>query len=215
MTTETVIITDYRPVFDVQALAAKAGLDALSAAELVAEAEEHCQARGAARISAIRPAGDGEIRLEAITFHSPLLQEKLSGLGRAFPYIVTEGQELASWAKKYAKSDKAQLVHQIRQAVVKGCEAEIEHRLEAQFGIPILSSLNPGSLKDWPLSDQKLLHELLAPLPKEIGVTLLPSGIMAPDYTVSGIFFQTDKKYYNCQLCPRDNCPNRKAPRER
>jgi hypothetical protein len=34
---------------------------------------------------------------------------------------------------------------------------------------------------------------------------------MLPTKSVSGIFFPTETSYENCQLCPRENCPNRRA----
>jgi len=29
--------------------------------------------------------------------------------------------------------------------------------------------------------------------------------------SVSGIYFPTETRFYNCQLCPRDTCMGRKA----
>ena len=35
---------------------------------------------------------------------------------------------------------------------------------------------------------------------------------MSPIKSVSGILFPTEVTYENCQLCPRDLCPGRRAP---
>jgi hypothetical protein len=35
---------------------------------------------------------------------------------------------------------------------------------------------------------------------------------MVPTKSVSGILFPTEDGYANCQLCPRQACPNRRAP---
>ena len=46
----------------------------------------------------------------------------------------------------------------------------------------------------------------------EIGVQLTDSYLMHPLKSVSGILFATDGTYGNCQLCPVERCPNRRAP---
>jgi hypothetical protein len=35
---------------------------------------------------------------------------------------------------------------------------------------------------------------------------------MIPRQSVSGLLFETEKDFVNCLLCPRDTCPNRRAP---
>lgn len=207
-----IMVEDFRPDFDLDELVQKTGMarDDPELLKMVEAARENCFPAGGALVCAIEPGGGEDMLIGGTVFNSALLREKLSGLGRVFPYIATEGPKMAAWGEKF----QGPLVHALRQMAVKSCERELEKRLCEKFGIPMLSAMNPGSLKEWPISEQGRLLGLLCPLPELVGASLLPSGIMRPDYTVSGIFFQTDKKYYNCQLCPRENCPNRKAPRE-
>ena len=75
-----------------------------------------------------------------------------------------------------------------------------------------ISSLNPGSLKEWPITGQVPLFELLGGVTEDIGVVLSDSLLMSPVKSVSGIMFQSEEAYENCQLCPRENCPGRRAP---
>ena len=75
-----------------------------------------------------------------------------------------------------------------------------------------LSRMNPGSLPDWPLSEQKPLFAVLGEGPAKIGVQLKDSFLMVPVKTVSGIFFPAEEKFESCQLCPREKCPGRRAP---
>jgi len=35
---------------------------------------------------------------------------------------------------------------------------------------------------------------------------------MIPTKSVSGIYFQTEVRWENCQLCPMENCIGRRAP---
>lgn len=213
MVKDAIRLRDFRPEFDEGLIVEKSGGMPDKVKTLVQEAGEHARGAGGALIVALEFPDAMDVLLGDKKFTSPLLAERLAGHSRAFPYIATEGPELAAWGEKYKNTPEAAIAHVIRQVAVKACEQAIEAALCDKFAIPVLSSLNPGSLRDWPLGEQKHLLDLLAPIPGEIGVTLLPSSIMQPDYTISGIFYQTGKKIYNCQFCPRDNCPNRKAPR--
>lgn len=209
---------NFRPQFNLEALARNTGMreDSEKLAKLVRDAAGHASPTGAAMVANVDfGPGPLDTELGGVIFESSLLRDKFSGLGRVFPYLATEGRELAAWGASHTGDEDAPLVHAIRQMAVKACERKLEKRLADMFGIPILSSVNPGSLKEWPISQQPRLLGIFGLLPEKFGVSIMPNNIMQPDYTVSGIFFQTDKKYYNCQLCPRENCPNRKAPRER
>ncbi len=72
--------------------------------------------------------------------------------------------------------------------------------------------MNPGSLPDWPLPQQLPLFQLLGDVEGLIGVHLKESFLMVPTKTVSGIFFPTETRFESCQLCPREDCPGRRAP---
>ena len=71
--------------------------------------------------------------------------------------------------------------------------------------------MSPGSLALWPIEQQAELFELMAPVPDELQLTLSSAFLMKPEYSVSGIFFETEQKYYNCRLCSQANCRNRKV----
>ena len=72
--------------------------------------------------------------------------------------------------------------------------------------------MNPGSLADWPLEQQAELFEVLGDVRGAVGVELTESCLMIPIKSVSGIRFSTEVQFENCQLCPRDVCPGRRAP---
>jgi len=48
-----------------------------------------------------------------------------------------------------------------------------------------------------------------------VGIELTESLLMVPQKSVSGVRFANAHDYVNCRLCPRENCPNRRAPRDR
>jgi hypothetical protein len=37
---------------------------------------------------------------------------------------------------------------------------------------------------------------------------------MTPNKTTSGLLFSSEENYYNCQLCPMEDCPGRRAPHD-
>jgi hypothetical protein len=90
----------------------------------------------------------------------------------------------------------------------------LEKYLKRHFGLGQLSRMNPGSLKDWPITEQKPLFSLFSGGEDLIGVRLTENMLMIPRKSVSGIFFPTEVTFFSCQLCPREGCPGRQAPYE-
>ena len=174
-------------------------MDRLS--RLAEEAARVARPKAVARLCGLTILDEEKVQVGEVTFSSPLLRQKMNGLGRAFPYLASEGMELADWSLSLSSSLEQVFASALR-----------ERTLLERYGIAQVSAMNPGSLKVWSLEEQVPLFELLAPLPEKLGVTLLPSLMMRPEYSVSGVFFQTDSKFYNCQLCPKKECPNRRTP---
>lgn len=216
---QTSIIVELEPlVFDLEAIGSKLRIqpgqtkftDRL--AKLAEEAKTVAKPKAVARLCGLDFLDDERLRVDDVVFTSPLLRENMGKLGRAFPYLATEGLELAEWSQALSSSLDRVFSTGLREAAVKQYESMLEKKITEQYGIEQVSAMNPGSLEAWPLTQQEPFFQLMDPLPKQLGMTLLPSLMMSPQYSVSGIFFQTDTKYYNCQLCPREECPNRKAP---
>jgi len=159
---------------------------------------------------------DENSAVNGITISSAMVQEKLRGKSRCFPYIATCGPELEKWSKKYendilagfwADEIKKKFLFHITQAVLRHIK---EHYRTAGH----LAAVNPGSLKEWPVSGQKELFEALGGrsfVEETIGVVYTDSFLMLPSKTVSGIAFESAVFYENCQHCPLTRCPNRRA----
>lgn len=181
-------------------------------ARLAEEARAIARPKAAAKLCGLTVLNDEQVGLNGVTFTSSLLIKNMGQLGRAFPYLATEGLEMADWALSLSSSLDKVFSNSLREAAVKLAEGQLEKKLVEQYGMGQVSAMNPGSLALWPLTQQEQLFQVLAPFPENLGVTLLPSFMMAPEHVISGIFFQTETKYFNCQLCPQAECPNRKAP---
>lgn len=179
---------------------------------LAREAARVARPKAAARLCGLTVVDEERVRVGDVVFVSPLLRQNMGERSRAFPYLATEGAELAEWSLSLPSALDQVLACALREAAVKQAETLMEQKIMEQYGIGQVSAMNPGSLAIWPLAQQQPFFELMAPLPEHLGISLLSTLMMKPEYSLSGIFFQTDTKYYNCQLCPRENCPNRKAP---
>jgi Methionine synthase I, cobalamin-binding domain len=216
---DVIFIDDVRVVFDLEAVGRKLKLRSRSSAkmenlltDMAAEAQSLARPRAAAKLSALALGEEeDQVRLGDSLFTSPLLREKLADLGRVFPYLATEGEELAQWGRAYEGLERI-LANALQNAAMGMARQRLEEAILEKYDLEQVSAMNPGSLLAWPITEQEPLFELLAPLPEELGITLLPTFMMKPEQTVSGLYFQTDTKFHNCQLCPRDDCPSRQAP---
>jgi len=70
----------------------------------------------------------------------------------------------------------------------------------------------PGSLEDWPITQQKTLFSLFGNVEEVIGVKLPSSFLMTPIKSTSGIMYHTETKFEGCELCPMEKCFNRRIP---
>ncbi|MDR1658661.1 MAG: hypothetical protein LBT47_14160 [Deltaproteobacteria bacterium] len=187
-----------------------------AAEELLLEAALVAKPKAAWKLAHVERISDktGTVRIGNIVFKSTLLSKNLNGLGRVFPFLATEGGELAAWAESLPLKKKT-AGFLVRYAVLKEAERRTEDFLTANFGLKTIGAMCPGVLPDWPLTGQKQLFELLSPLPEALGVALkLPAMWMSPDMSSSGLYFETEAQFHNCRLCPLDRCSMRRFERE-
>lgn len=155
--------------------------------------------------------------VNGVDTHSELVREKLAGRGRCFPYIVTCGTALENWSKKYASdflmgfwADEIK-----KKFLICGFTAYKEYLKERYHLAGHLAALNPGSLAGWPISGQAELFAMLGGrgfVEQTVGVTYSDTFLMFPSKSMSGISFESEVFYENCQHCPLTDCPGRRAP---
>lgn len=153
---------------------------------------------------------DGVV-VDGIKLSSRIMRVNFADINRVFPYVISCGKELVEWA-----ADLEDMLEQywadiiMEQALAAALSYFYDH-LKEEYGLDKFKSMNPGSLEDWPISQQKQLFQILGDVQQSIGVELTDSYLMLPMKSTSGIIFQTESSYENCQLCPREVCPNRRA----
>lgn len=152
-----------------------------------------------------------KVYLDGVPFRSQVLCVNLEGVRRAFPYIATCGLELHHWRLSFLDPFTSYLADTITAFGLESALETFTTYLADQYDLGKTAIMNPGSLEDWPLQAQIPLFKLLGNPQTAIGVSLTEAMLMIPRQSVSGVIFETDKDFVNCQLCPRDNCPNRRA----
>jgi hypothetical protein len=191
----------------------KAGSTRLSALEKMVE-----RAKGVARPKAIHRVvrvdhtGEDHVVLDGTRFASRVLSVNLAETHRVFVYVATCGAELERWARTMRTGLDRFQADAIAGAALTAARLACFQQIEEIFHPGQLGEMNPGSLPDWPIREQRPLFDLLGDPEAAIGVQLLPSYLMSPTKTSSGLLFPAEGGYYNCQLCPMEDCPGRRAP---
>jgi len=177
--------------------------------ELAKEAENVGRPKAVFNTTYIEEKGDDYIVVEGVKFASRILRTNIGDAQKVFPFLVTCGAELAEWAKGKEDMLDAFTVDIIQQLACKTAREAVSEEIIKNNGIEHISKMNPGSLADWPLSEQKNLFRLFKGREAQIGVVLTDCYLMVPVKSVSGIWFSKEIRFENCQLCQRPDCPSR------
>ncbi|MHB8076287.1 vitamin B12 dependent-methionine synthase activation domain-containing protein [Desulfosporosinus fructosivorans] len=180
--------------------------------ELVQEAEINANIKVLYKLSYIEDKKDDTVVIDGVKFSSRILRVNLDNVNRVLPYVATCGHELENWSKGFPDMLEMFWLDTIKELALRSARTALTKELKNKFNLDKMANMNPGSLKDWSISQQKELFQLFDGHEKLIGVELKSSFLMTPIKSVSGIFFPTESNYENCMLCPRGTCPGRKAP---
>jgi hypothetical protein len=160
----------------------------------------------------IESSTEEQVAIDGIRFTSRVLRVNLERVHRVFPYVATCGLELEEWSSSFDDILQKYWADTIKEMAVRTALQYLHDHLIEQYRLVRISRMNPGSLPDWPLPEQRPLFELLGNGPGSIGMHLTDSFLMMPIKSVSGIWFPSEKSFESCRLCPRESCPDRRAP---
>jgi len=155
---------------------------------------------------------DDGVILDGIQMKSKVMAVNLTTVHRVFPYLSTSGRELFDWTQSKEDLLGKFYAEEISQLALRSAEEFLLNHLKSTYQLKRTSSLNPGSLKDWPITAQRSLFQLLGDPLESIGVELTESMLMLPNQSVSGIRYSSETDFSNCELCPREQCSHRRAP---
>jgi hypothetical protein len=188
---------------------ARAGFDSLD--ELVAAAQRLIEPRGVCEVGYVGAMGERTVEVAGVRFESPILRRNLDHTNKVFPYIITIGPELEREAGAQTDLLKQYYLEEMANIALEQAASTLSSRLEARHGLGPLSSMSPGSLEDWPITEQAKLFAIFGDTERLIGVRLTDSMLMVPRKSISGIFFPSEEGFVACQLCDRPRCQGRKA----
>ena len=158
---------------------------------------------------------DGGVTINGVRIESSLMSSNLAGVGRVFPYIITCGAEVEALASGLSDPLEAFWADEIMKRWLYRMYSFYIDDVKRRYDIRNrLAAMNPGSIKEWPLSGQRQLFDIFGgreAVEAAVGVRLTASMLMLPSKSVSGIGFSTDTVYENCSRCPIITCPNRRA----
>ena len=164
------------------------------------------------RVSYIEGRGDESVRIDGLEFTSSVLRKNLEQVKRVFPYIVTVGSALEEKASSMDDLLQQYYLETAADIALRLGKQHLEKHLKKHYGLEKISSMSPGSLANWPITEQKPLFALIGDTEELVGVRLTDSMLMLPRKSISGIVFPTEVTFSSCQLCPREGCEARKAP---
>jgi hypothetical protein len=153
-----------------------------------------------------------EVEIGGVKFTSRVLRVNLDKVERVFPYVATCGTEVESIDIPSDDLMRRFVLDNIKQIALGAAVTHLREHIDREHRPGQMSAMSPGSLEDWPISEQKQLFSIFGDVEKLIGVKLTDTYLMLPIKSISGIYFPTEVRFESCQLCPRERCPGRRAP---
>ncbi|MBU4316333.1 MAG: hypothetical protein KKF30_03575 [Proteobacteria bacterium] len=150
-----------------------------------------------------------------ILFKSRVLAVNLKNQARLFAFAATCGTELEEWSSSLKSLLHKFWMETLKQTALAFASKALKHSIMEDYNPGRTTEMCPGELEeDWPLSEQAPLFALLGDTEQAIGLSLLPSLMMKPEKTRSGVIYATEDHFETCMLCPQGRCPGRRAPFE-
>lgn len=181
------------------------------ARELAEKARKIARPKALYKISYPRVIDKATIEIDGITFKSKVLSKLFTGLDTVIPYIATIGKELDALNAERGEMMKGFCLETIKTLVLGNASEYLTEYIKKKYKMPRIARMNPGSLDDWPITEQRSFLSLFDNVEERIGVTLSSGGVLKPTKSVSSIIFANESGFIPCQICPNLDCPTRKA----
>lgn len=180
-------------------------------ARVLGEACKRARPKAAFGIAEAGTHGEDEVEIDSVRFKSRILKANIEKAIAVYPFMATCGTELEEWSQGMTGALKAFWADSIMLMALGCAMSFLESHIKGLLGDATLSTMNPGSLEDWPLSEQEGLFRMMRQEAYAIGIRLTETMVMKPLKSVSGIHFVTEEMFLNCSVCPRRSCSSRRA----
>lgn len=217
---ETLFILDlipFQPEFDTLRRRVRLKEDSPYLAELhtlYQEARAIARPKAMIRLAWIEAKHDDSVIVDGVHLKSRVLRVNLEHAQRIFAYAATCGMELHRMEAQLDDMLQRYWLDVLKEMALGEALQTLDAFITQRFRPTRTATMAPGSLADWPISQQRALFNILGAPEAAIGIQLTESYLMIPNKSVSGIRFPTEESFESCQLCPREGCPNRRAPYE-
>ena len=177
----------------------------------IEQAKELINPRGIVGIASVTKITDNTVKIGDQKFTSRILRVNIDSCDVVYPFLATIGPELESIASEQTSLTKKFFLELMGDYALTNAMWNIEGKIKKKYSIKRSSTMTPGSLDDWPITQQVPFFNLFGKDLNRVGVELTSSMLMKPRKSLSGIVFQSENVFINCQLCQRDRCPGRRA----
>ncbi len=181
----------------------------------VNEIQKFAAPKGMYALLYVNEVGENYIASKNIVLTSKVLRENLENKKSFYPYIATIGTELENWYSSQKSLSDKYLGNIILQEICYDMKENIVKIIKEKYKTETLSTMNPGSLKDWDITERDKLFKAFEGKEKDIGIEILDQNLIKPFISVYGIIFENKTGYNNCKLCPKKKCINRSADYEK
>lgn len=178
---------------------------------MIQDAEQIGKPKAIYTLSSVNSMAEECVTVDGVKLSSRVMQVNFADINRVFPYVVTCGRELHEWAANIEGMLEQYWADIIMEQALSVALKYFHNHMQKEYRLGKYKAMNPGSLEDWPISQQRELFQILGNVRETIGVELTNSCLMIPVKSTSGILFQTESNYENCLLCLREDCPNRRV----
>ena len=180
--------------------------------ELIETVSPIARPKAVYKVSYVENKNEDSLYIDGVRFTSRILRVNLDKVERVFPYVATCGRELDEIAVPSDNYMKYYCLDVIKEMTLRSAISYLTDYLTRKYALGQMSRMHPGSLEDWPITQQKELFSIFGNVEELVGVKLTESFLMIPVKSVSGIYFPTEIRFESCQLCPREVCSERRAP---
>ena len=146
------------------------------------------------------------------SFDSHIMAVNMKDVTVAWPYICTCGRELYDLAQSKDDPLERYWVDQISEQYLHHAGALANAEIKQFSGKETLYSINPGSPKEFHISNQRPLFAIFGDTEALCGAGLTPTFLILPYKSSSGIYYDSEVDFNSCAICHQENCPNRRAP---
>ena len=128
---------------------------------ILSEARSAARPKAAFVVSSVDKLSDEAVAIGGVTFTSRILRVNLEHAAISYPFVATCSPEIEEWSQRMNGMLHSFWADSIKLMALGCALGHLEAYLKEKTGVNGLSTMNPGSLPDWPLEEQAPLFELL------------------------------------------------------